>query len=195
MKPPVLSHRLVWTAALSAPMLAHAHTGVDHAAGIAPGFVHPLGGLDHLLAMIAVGLWAAQMGGRARWVVPMAFVSLMAAGGALGMGGVHPPFVEPGIVGSVLVLGVLIASAARLPLAASAAIVGLFAIFHGSAHGAEMPASAPGLTYAAGFLAATALLHATGIGFGVLFQRLADGRAVRIAGAAIAACALYLALI
>jgi urease accessory protein len=142
--------------------------------------------------MIAVGLWAAQTGGRAIWAVPMAFVSIMALGGALGMTGIHFPFVEPGIGLSVLILGVFIAAAVRLPLPASIVIVGLFALCHGHAHGAEMPESVSGLAYAGGFILATALLHATGIGLGVAIEEVAAGRFVRFAGAAIALCGVSL---
>ena len=116
----------------------------------------------------------------------------MAAGGALGMAAVSIPFVEPGIVASVLVLGVLIAAAVRLPLPASALLVGMFALFHGYAHGAEMPGSASGLAYGLGFVAATASLHLSGIGLGLLAQRFGSARLVRYAGGAIAACGVYL---
>lgn len=167
------------------PSLAHAHVGIGQTGGFGHGFSHPLGGLDHLCAMLAVGLWAAQMGGRALWAVPLAFVTVMALGGILGMAGLNLPFVETGIVLSVLLLGVLIAASARLPLAASVAIVAFFAIFHGFAHGAEMPANASGFAYAAGFTFATALLHLCGIGLGVAIQRLATPQFVRFAGAAI----------
>lgn len=170
------------------PAFAQAHPGHAAGAGFTHGFAHPMMGLDHLLAMLAVGLWAAQLGGRATWLVPAAFVSVMTAGAGLGMSGVHLPLVEQGIIASVLVLGLLIASAARLPLAASAALVGVFALFHGVAHGAEMPASASGLAYAAGFALATAALHAVGL----LVAKSTRGEWVRLAGAAIAMMALGL---
>jgi urease accessory protein len=177
------------------PSLAQAHPGVPgHAHGLGSGLTHPFTGLDHICAMVAVGLWAAQCGGRAVWLVPLTFVSVMALGGLLGVAGVVVPFVETGIVMSVLVLGVLIAAAVRLPLAASVAIVGLFALFHGQAHGAEMPASASGLVYGAGFVMATACLHVCGIGMGLLAQRWGTARLVRYAGGAIAACGVYLCL-
>lgn len=179
-------------AALMVPSLAHAHVGVGPAGGFGHGFGHPLGGIDHLVAMLAVGLWAAQLGGRALWTVPATFVSVMALGGLLGMLHVTIPFTEPGIVLSVLTLGILIAAAVRLPLAASATIVGVFAIFHGRAHGAEMPASTPGLAYAAGFLAATALLHAAGISLGIIIEKISKPVTVRLAGVAVAVCGLYL---
>jgi urease accessory protein len=175
------------------PALAQAHPGVPgHTHGFVNGLAHPLTGLDHICAMVAVGLWAAQRGGRALWLVPAVFVSVMILGGALGLAAVPVPFVEPGIAASVLVLGVLIAAAVRLPLPASALLVGLFALFHGYAHGAEMPGSASGLAYGLGFVAATASLHLLGIGLGLLAQRFGSARLVRYAGAAIAACGIYL---
>ena len=176
-----------------APVLAQAHPGHD-ASGFASGLAHPMHGLDHILAMVAVGLWAAQLGGRARWLVPASFVSVMAIGGALGMAGVAMPFAEQGIFASVLILGVLIAAAARLPLAASMSIVGLFALCHGHAHGLEMPGTAAGLSYGAGFVIATVLLHATGIGAGLMMQRFAEARWLRATGVAICAASALLVL-
>ncbi len=157
------------------PAIASAHPGHDgdHGFGwdFSGGFAHPLGGWDHLLAMIAVGLWAAQLGGRARWLVPAAFVSLMTLGATLGHGGLEIAGTEQGIAVSVLVLGLLVATAARLPVAAGMAIVGVFALFHGLAHGAEMPATAAGFEYGAGFVLATSLLHAAGLGLGLFASR------------------------
>ena len=177
------------------PALAQAHPGFPgHSHGFANGLAHPVTGLDHICAMVAVGLWAAQRGGRALWLVPSVFVSVMALGGALGMAAVPIPFIEPGIAASVLVLGVLIAAAVRLPLAVSALLVGVFAIFHGYAHGAAMPGSASSLAYGFGFVAATAGLQLSGIGLGLLAQRVASARLVRYAGGAIAACGVYLCL-
>jgi len=176
-----------------APVLAHAHPGHD-ASGFTTGLAHPLSGLDHILAMLAVGLWATQLGGRAKWLVPASFVSVMALGGALGMAGVPMPFAEQGILASVMILGVLIAAAIRLPLTASMAIVGLFALCHGHAHGLEMPATAQGLTYGVGFILATALLHTAGIGLGMAIQRFAAAQWVRATGVAICACSVLLVL-
>ena len=181
-------------ALLLLPTLAHAHTGVGQTSGLWHGFEHPLGGLDHLCAMLAVGLWAAQMGGRSLWAVPLSFVSVMAIGGAVGMAGLSIPFVETGIVASVCILGVLIAAAVRLPLAASVPLVGFFAIFHGHAHGAEMPASTSGFAYAAGFILATALLHGAGILLGIAIQRFTQPVFVRFAGAALVVVGAYLFL-
>jgi urease accessory protein len=183
---------LAAVAVVCGPATAHAHVGVGPVHDLLHGLEHPLTGLDHIGAMVAVGIWAAQRGGRAIWLVPLSFVSVMTLGGALGMAGVKVPFVEPGIVLSLIVLGVFIAAAVRLPLAASVAIVSLFALAHGYAHGAEIPAAASGLSYAAGFIIATACLHAVGIGFGLLTQRMHASQLVRFAGAAIAVCGLYL---
>ena len=151
---------LVLLAAMTGP--AHAHPG-HGTNSLFSGLAHPFAGLDHLLAMLAVGLWAAQLGGRARWLVPACFVGVMALGGALGASGVSLPFVESGVAVSVLILGLLIAMSARLPLAASLSLVGTFALFHGFAHGAEMPVAASSLAYGAGFMLTSALLHLAGI--------------------------------
>lgn len=166
---------------------AFAHTGVDHAAGLVHGFMHPVGGMDHVLAMVAIGLFAAVIGSRALWLVPTAFVSFMLVGGALGMAGVTVPFVEAGIALSVVVLGAAVALRWKAPLAVAMALAAIFAMFHGFAHGAEMPVDASGAAYAAGFLAATALLHATGVALGLGLARLVDSRALRVGGAVIAA--------
>lgn len=176
-------------ALLLVPSLAQAHVGAGGTHAFSHGALHPLGGLDHLCAMLAVGLWAAQMGGRALWAVPLTFVGVMTLGGVAGMSGWDLPLVEPGIVLSVLLLGVLIAAAVRLPLAASMILVGLFALFHGHAHGTEMPFDASGLAYATGFVLTTAFLHAAGIGAGIGLQKLASPVGVRFAGATIALCA------
>jgi len=171
---------------------ATAHTGHGPTHGFFHGLEHPLGGLDHLLAMLAVGLWAAQTGGRALWLVPLTFLSVMVLGGVLGMAGITVPFVEGGILVSVFGLGVLIAAAVRLPLAASMAIVGFFALFHGHAHGAEMPAATSGLAYAAGFVLSTAFLHAAGAGLGILLGVLSAPVLARVAGGVVAVAGLWL---
>lgn len=169
---------------------ALAHPGHGAAAGLAQGFAHPLSGADHLLAMVAVGLLAAARGGRALWAVPLAFLGMMAVGGALGAAGIALPFVETGIGLSVVAFGLAAAFGAGLPLAAALALVGAFAVFHGHAHGAEMPETASGLAsglaYGLGFLAASALLHLAGIGLGLAAGRVAQGRALPFAGAAVA---------
>jgi urease accessory protein len=179
------------------PSLAQAHPGLPgHTHGFTNGLLHPLTGLDHICAMVAVGLWAAQLGGRALWLVPTTFVSIMIIGGALGMGGagIPYPYTEQGIAASVLVLGIFIAAAVRLPLAVNMAIVGLFALFHGYAHGAEMPKTASGLSYGIGFVVATASLHLAGIALGLTAQRFASAQFVRCLGGGIAACGVYLCL-
>lgn len=143
------------------PNMAHAHAG--HAAGWEAGLLHPFTGLDHLSALIAVGIWAKQMGGRAVWCVPLAFICVMALGGLLGIAAIPLHFIEGGVLASVLVLGALIASQARYSLPVSMSLVSLFALFHGYAHGVEMPHNASGFGYALGFMLSTAALHLTGI--------------------------------
>lgn len=175
---------------LALPTLAQAHVGF-HADGLAAGLSHPFSGLDHLLAMLAVGVWAATLGGRARYIVPLAFVALLAVGAVLGASGVALPAVETMIAASVAALGLLIAFEARIGTAPAAALVALFAVFHGHAHGAEMPAMASPLAYGLGFVAASVALHLAGLVFGGLQQaRLA----ARLSGGAIAAAGLALAL-
>lgn len=160
---------------------AAAHVGVGSTVGFSHGFAHPLSGLDHEIAMFAVGLFAAHLGGRALWLVPGSFVLMMAAGGALGIAGVDIPLVEAGIAVSVIVLGLLVAMQVRMPVAAAMAVVAFFAIFHGHAHGAEMPATASGLSYALGFMLATGLLHALGVFAGLGLGRLAAMTSRRVA--------------
>ncbi len=185
-----------WTAwafaMLLAPSLAQAHVGVGQTSGILNGLAHPVFGFDHVAAMVAVGLWAAQRGGRAVWVVPLSFVTAMSAGGAIGAAGIPIPFVEPGIGASVLVLSLLIAAAVKLPLLTSGVLVGLFAVFHGHAHGAEMPETVSGMAYATGFVLATGFLHGCGIGLGQLAQKWARPHLVRLAGGAAVAFGVYL---
>ncbi len=177
------------------PALAHAHPG--HGAetgGIGWGLAHPFSGLDHVLAMIAVGLWAVQLGKPALWLLPIAFVGSMAAGTALGMNGVQLPFVEPMILASVLCLGTMVALSKRLPLGAGALLVAVAAVFHGQAHGSEIPAGAHGMLAVSGLIAASAALHAAGIATGLMLQHSAHKRAIRTAGAAIFSVAILLAL-
>ena len=186
--------RLAFALAL-VPTLAHAHPGHGAASGgIGWGIAHPFTGLDHILAMIAVGLWAVQLGKRALWVLPISFVSAMAAGAALGVGGVSLPFVEPAILASAIVLGALVAFATCLPLGASAAVVAVAALFHGHSHGSEMPADASGFLAATGFVIATAMLHASGILAGLMLQGIAQQRIIRAAGVAILSTAVLLGL-
>jgi urease accessory protein len=179
---------LIVLATLPGAALAHTGDGAHH--GFVHGFLHPLGGLDHLLAMIAVGLLAAHLGGRALWLVPLSFVALMAAGGAIGFAEIRVPYVELFIAASVVVLGVLVAFRTNIPLIAAMLIAGFFAIFHGHAHGAELPDGESIYPYAAGFLLATALLHLAGVAIGLGFAKLsASGlgqRIVQTGGGAIA---------
>lgn len=166
---------------------AFAHPGHDlPGAGLIAGLLHPLLGLDHLLAMIVVGIWAAQLGGRAIWAVPCSFVALMALGGFAAMQGYAPPHIEAGIAASLLVLGVLVALHRHLPTSGAMALVSVFALFHGAAHGQELPQLAnPGL-YAIGFVITTASLHVAGIALG-LASRHSAGTLARVAGALTAA--------
>lgn len=145
---------------------AFAHVGFHENGDFAHGVLHPLSGADHMLAMIAVGFFAARQGGRALWAVPSAFVGLMAVGGALGFSGLSLPYVEPVIAISVMAMGALLAFDVRLPLAASAVLVGAFALFHGHAHGTEGASMASFPSYALGFILATSVLHGIGIVLG-----------------------------
>jgi urease accessory protein len=190
---PLLASSLALVVVAATASGAAAHTFGAQGAGFAQGFLHPFGGIDHLLAMVAVGLWAAQRGGRALWAVPAAFVAMMAVGGVAGASGVTLPLVELGIAVSLVVLGAAVAFSIRLPIAAAAALVGLFALFHGHAHGAELPETASALAYGLGFVAATASLHGLGVAIGVLLKRDAGKLFVRVGGAGIAATGLLLA--
>lgn len=187
--------RLALSAALLAGLAtaAEAHTGAGATHAFSAGFAHPLGGLDHLLAMVTVGLWAGLRGGRALWLWPASFMTAMALGGALGMAGLPMPFVEQGILASVVVIGLAAALAFNPGLAAGAALVALAGLFHGHAHGTEIPADAGGLAYAAGFVAATGLLHAIGIGLTMLAGRIALPVAARAAGGLAAIAGVVLA--
>lgn len=176
------------------PISSLAHTGVTGTRGFGSGFGHPVGGADHLLAMLAIGLWAAQLGGKAIWAVPGAFVAVMVFGGGLAIAGVGLPYVEQVILLSVLALGALIAAAFKMPLSASAVIVGIFALFHGHAHAAEMPLASGAVSYSLGFASATILLHAAGIAGGFALQKLNIEKAIRLAGGAIVLCGVYLTI-
>jgi urease accessory protein len=162
-RPEMILRALLAFALALIPTAALAHTGHEHTAGLLSGFMHPVGGLDHVLAMVAVGVFAFVLGGRALWLVPLSFVGMMAVGFLLGVGQIGLPFVELGIALSSVVLGAAAAWGKPMPVAAAMGLVGVFAVFHGHAHGAEMPADALGFEYAAGFMLATALLHLAGI--------------------------------
>jgi len=169
---------------LLVPVAASAHTGIGGGWGFVDGLTHPFRGLDHLLAMVAVGFWAAHLGGRARWQVPAAFVAVMAVSGSLAITGITIPFIEAGIAVSVLVLGLVIALRRRFVTPLAMGLVGLFAAFHGFAHGAEIPHTDTPVLYAVGFVLATAVLHATGLGLGLMAR---SPWAFRLGGSAVAA--------
>ena len=172
-------------AASTAPALAHSGHGI----ALTWGLAHPFSGLDHMLAMVAVGLWASQLGRTAFWILPAVFPAVMAGGALMGASAMALPFVETGIVVSIVVLGAAVAFGVNVPLAASASLVGLFALFHGHAHGTELPATGSGVLYGLGFVLATIALHGIGLGIGVLARR---GAVMRTAGGAIAVAGLFL---
>jgi len=170
---------------------AWAHEQPGQAAGFFSGLLHPVSGLDHTLAMLAVGLWGAQLGAPAIWLLPVTFPLVMAFGGFLGLVGVPLPSVEIAIAASAILLGAMVATQARTPLWLAAALVAVFAVFHGHAHGTELPPGQSGLMYSIGFVMATGGLHATGIGIGFI-HRWASGRvALRSAGVAVSAAGLF----
>jgi len=175
------------------PGSASAHAGGEAAgAGFLTGFLHPLGGLDHLLAMLAVGMWGAQLGNPAIWVLPVAFPMVMAFGGVAAIIGVPLPAVELGIALSVIALGSMIGLDQRPPLWAASILVAFFAVFHGHAHGAELPGQTSAVAYSAGFVIATGLIHLSGIGIGFV-SRLPRGMGLlRAGGAAIAVVGVFL---
>ena len=172
--------------ALTVPALALAHTGDGAHNGFLHGFSHPFSGLDHVLAMVAVGLWAAQLQGRAIWLMPLVFVAVMGLGGLLGMVTLPVIFVEHGIMLSLLVLGTLLAWRKHLPLGIGIGLIALFALSHGYAHGSEMPPDISLLTYAAGFMLATLLLHLVGIGLALWFRNQSRIVWIRFGGIMIA---------
>lgn len=183
-----------------ASQAAHAHVGVSQTTGFVHGLGHPLGGLDHILAMVMVGILAAQIGGRALWLVPGAFVAAMVPGGIVGTFGFEPSVVELGIGLSIAVLGGVVALRTQLDMGIAMAVVGFFGLFHGFAHGAEMPSTGSGLGYGAGFVLATGLLHAVGLGFGLALSSgaFAQGRQVLQAiggGVALAGAAILTGLV
>jgi urease accessory protein len=177
-----LSILLPWLLA-AAPAFAHSGSMTG---GFAGGFAHPLFGLDHVVAMVAVGLWGAFLGTPAIWLLPIVFPLVMAVGGVIGILGIPLPGVEIGIALSAVVLGLMVALAARPPMWVAAVLVGAFAIFHGHAHGAELPPGTDAVAYSVGFVVATGLLHLIGIAFGLLARWPAGRYAVRAAGGAIA---------
>ena len=166
--------------------VASAHESAGIAGGFSSGFMHPVLGWDHVIAMVAVGLWGAFLGSPAIWILPVVFPLVMAFGGALGVTGVPIPAVETGIAASAVVLGAMVAFAVRPPIWVAAVIVGAFAIFHGHAHGTELPAAANPLAYSLGFVIATGLLHISGIAFGMMVHWPFGKVAVRTGGSIIA---------
>ncbi len=181
-----------------AAVFAHPGHGIAGSHDFLHGFMHPLHGADHLLAMVAVGLWAAQRRGRSMWTLPVSFVAFMALGFVIGIGGVQLPAVELAIAASVLVLGAAVALAARVPTLGAIGLVALFAIFHGHAHGADLAAGMTAGLFGAGFATSTALLHAAGIAFAFAVHHSLTTRSFpveRAIGAGIAAAGLALLLI
>jgi urease accessory protein len=171
------------------PALAHSAEGV--AGGFLSGFLHPISGPDHVVAMVAVGLWGAFLGRPAVWLLPVVFPLVMAFGGALGVVGVPLPGVEIGIAASAIVLGAMVAFAARPPLWVAAVVVGAFAIFHGHAHGTELPEAASPIAYSLGFVIATGLLHATGIALSLITRWSQGAKVIRACGVLIAAIGVF----
>ncbi|MGA7273636.1 MAG: HupE/UreJ family protein [Candidatus Udaeobacter sp.] len=182
---------LVLLAAVAAPTTAWAHIKSGEAGGFVSGFHHPISGWDHVLAMVAVGLWGVQLGAPAIWLLPVAFPMVMAFGGLMGLLDIPLPGVEIGIALSALVLGLMVLAEKRPPVWIAAVIVGTFAIFHGHAHGTELPPGESGLLYSAGFVIATGCLHALGITIGLIYRWTTGRVIVRLAGAAVAVAGAY----
>jgi urease accessory protein len=180
---------LAMVCSLSVP--ANAHIIGGEAGGFLSGFEHPISGMDHILAMVSVGLWGAQLGAPAIWLLPVTFPIVMAFGGFLGLIGIPLPGVEVGIALSALLLGAAVMAEWRAPLFAAAALVGVFAIFHGHAHGAELPPGESGLLYSIGFVVATGLLHLVGIGIGTVHKWVWGRRFLQATGAVVAMGGVY----
>lgn len=174
---------------LVSPALAHTEEGI--VGGFVSGLLHPITGPDHVVAMVAVGLWGAFLGKPAIWMLPVVFPLVMALGGAAGVAGVPLPYVEVGIAGSAIVLGLMVLLAARPPLVVAAVLVGVFAVFHGHAHGTELPQASNPLSYAIGFVIATGLMHLVGIAFGLLARWPQGKIAVRVAGGVISVSGVF----
>ncbi|MES0362453.1 MAG: HupE/UreJ family protein [Desulfobacteria bacterium] len=173
------------------PATALAHVGSGASGGFLTGVAHPVSGLDHVLAMIAVGLWGAQLGKPALWVLPVVFPMMMAGGGMLGLMGIPLPGVEIGIAISAIVLGAMVFTEARLKIQLAMIIVAFFAIFHGHAHGTELPAGQSGLLYSIGFVAATGCLHGVGIAIGMIYRWSKGRLALRAAGAVVCVAGIF----
>jgi urease accessory protein len=191
MRRSVARHALVALALAALGTPAWAHVEQAQAAGMLAGLAHPVSGLDHVLAMVAVGLWGAQLGAPAIWLLPLTFPVVMALGGLLGLLGVPLPGVELGIAASAILLGAAVMTERRLPLVAAAVLVGVFAVFHGHAHGTELPPGQSGLLYSLGFVVATGCLHAIGIAIGAIHRWPAGRVALRIAGGGVGLAGLF----
>ena len=183
--------RIALIAAALAPAIAFAHEETGQAAGFLAGLLHPVTGVDHVLAMISVGLWGAVLGPPAIWVLPVAFPLVMALGGLMGLLGIPLPGVEIGIALSAIVLGTMVLAEARPPIWLAALIVAVFAVFHGHAHGRELPEGTSALLYSLGFVIATGLLHAVGILLGAAYRWPAGRRGLRVAGAGVALAGIF----
>jgi urease accessory protein len=182
--------RALVAAAAVAPTAAFAHAGVGASHDLALGFMHPIGGIDHVLAMVAVGVVAAQLGGRALWAVPLSFVATMTIAAVVGMVGLSLPGLEAATALSLVMLGAVISRRVKLPVVLAAAMVAAFALFHGYSHGLEMGDARSGVVFGVGFVSATALLHLTGIGLGLTVARMASRSGDRLAQAGGGALAL-----
>jgi urease accessory protein len=183
---------LAFSTVMASPAWAHVETGA--AAGLVAGLRHPISGWDHILAMIAVGLWGAQLGAPAIWLLPVTFPMVMAFGGFLGLIGIPLPGIEIGIALSAIALGLMVATEARPPLGVAAALVAIFAVFHGHAHGTELPENQSGMLYSIGFVIATGCLHAIGIAIGLIHRWPLGQKVVRAAGAGITLAGVYFLL-
>jgi urease accessory protein len=183
---------LILASTLLAPASVSAHNPAGVAGGFLSGFLHPLTGIDHILAMVAVGIWGAQLGAPAIWALPVAFPLVMSVGGAMGVRGVPLAGVEIGIAASALLLGLMVFTEARPSLVAAALIVGFFAIFHGYAHGTELPRAANPLAYGVGFVLATGMLHVSGITMGLIHRWPLGAQVLRLTGGGIALAGLFL---
>lgn len=179
--------------AMGLPEMASAHTGVGGASGFLAGFLHPMTGIDHVLAMLAVGMWGAELGGTAIWLLPVAFPLVMSIGGAAGILGLPMLAIEPGIAVSVIVLGGAIAFDYRPNFVIAALLCSVFAVFHGYAHGAELPGQAGAVFYCIGFVLATGLIHLAGIGIGLVTKLPHGLTMLRVGGAGISLAGFVLA--
>jgi urease accessory protein len=185
------AHRLLFAAILFLPTPVFAHLGSGSTGGFLTGIQHPISGFDHVLAMVAVGLWGAQLGAPALWLLPVAFPMMMAFGGMFGLLGLPLPGVEVGIAVSAIVLGIMVCCEVRPALWISLVTVAFFAIFHGHAHGTELPPGQSGILYSMGFVMATGCLHGAGIGIGLIHRWKAGRLVLRGAGAVVFAAGLF----